>query len=135
MSDLTILPYEYTFGNNQLDIFKKYGRTAAITDFAILLGGKVSNKNYTMKGKKNERAGNWWTNTYSLLSRRVFIICENDCYSHGKIYSCDIGIRPVLTYSTIQMLVKNKKRKQKGILEVEYGEYPQEIVPEDIAKH
>ena len=42
MSDFTFLTEEQCFGDKQLDIFKKRGTKAAITDFSILLGVDVS---------------------------------------------------------------------------------------------
>ena len=43
--------------NSQLDIFKKYGVTAAITDFAVLLGGWVENTPY---GGRYEYSKGWY---------------------------------------------------------------------------
>ena len=42
MKDFTFLTEEQIFGDDQLDILKKYGTKCAITDFSILLGGYVS---------------------------------------------------------------------------------------------
>ena len=62
MSNFTFLTEEQIFGNNQLDILKKYGTKCAMTDFSILLGGYVSSTNYTSEGKNlKDRTGWWWT--------------------------------------------------------------------------
>ncbi len=42
MSDFTFLTEEQIFGSNQIDVIKKRGTKAAISDFSILLGGWVS---------------------------------------------------------------------------------------------
>ena len=42
MSDFTFLTEEQYFGDDKLDILKKRGTKAAITDFSILLGAYVS---------------------------------------------------------------------------------------------
>ena len=47
MSDFTFLTKEQVFGDKQLDIYKKYGAKAAITDISILLGSYVSSNVYT----------------------------------------------------------------------------------------
>ena len=39
MSDFTFLTEEQCYGNDKLDILKKRGATATMTDFSILLGG------------------------------------------------------------------------------------------------
>ena len=43
-----------------IEIFKEYGLIAAITDYAILLGGEVSSSNFT---KDNRKSGFWWTSS------------------------------------------------------------------------
>ena len=48
----------------------------------------------------------------------------------GKLVYSDVakrsgGIRPVLPYADIPGVLKKAKRNNRGILEVEYGEYPQ----------
>ena len=64
MNSCTFLTEDQIFGNNQLDIFKKYGTKCAITDFSILLGGYVSSNYFTDEGNTNkDRAGWWWTKT------------------------------------------------------------------------
>ena len=39
MSNFTFLTQEQCFGSDKLDILKKRGTKAAITDFSVLLGG------------------------------------------------------------------------------------------------
>lgn len=73
MSNFTFLTDEQIFGDNQLDILKKYGTKCAITDFSILLGGYVASTSYTSEGStKKDRTGWWWTKTpYSSSARAV----------------------------------------------------------------
>ena len=47
MNNFTFLTEEQVFGDKQLDILKKYGTKAAITDFSILLRSYVSSNVYT----------------------------------------------------------------------------------------
>ena len=47
MSEFTFLTKEQIFDDKQLDIYKKYGTKAAITDISILLGSYVSSNVYT----------------------------------------------------------------------------------------
>ena len=62
MSDLTFLTKEQCFGENQLDIFKKRGNTAAVTDFSILLGAYVSDYWHIHNdGSLQGRTGFYWT--------------------------------------------------------------------------
>ena len=50
MEEMTLLSEKQIFGDQQLDILRKYGTKCAITDFAILLGGYVSSYYYTNEG-------------------------------------------------------------------------------------
>ena len=62
MNNFTFLTDEQIFGNNQLDIMRKYGTKCAITDFSILLGGYVSLSSCTSEGNTGkDRTGLWWT--------------------------------------------------------------------------
>ena len=51
MSKFTFLTEEQVFSDKQLDIYKKYGTKAAITDISILLGSYVSSNVYTSEEK------------------------------------------------------------------------------------
>ena len=60
---VTLLTQEQCFeDSDKLDIIKKNGTKAAITDFAILLGGFVSDGYYASDGNNLEdRTGYYWT--------------------------------------------------------------------------
>jgi len=51
------------FGKKALSIFEKYGTKAAITDFAILLGGYVSDFTVNDSNQLKDRTGWYWTKT------------------------------------------------------------------------
>ena len=130
MSNLTFLTEEQVFGNNQLDILRRYGTKCAITDFSILLGGHVTSKYYTSEGNtRKNRTGWWWTRTpYNNNVRAI----NND----GNIYwdyvnDCTGGARPALPYSSIKSISLDAARGSSGIKEVLYGEYPQTVASEN----
>lgn len=50
-----------------------------------------------------------------------------------KEIESDLGIRPILSYSDISDLPSDKISKKDGILELEYGEYPQMVVSKLLA--
>lgn len=147
--DLTFLTLGQIFEEpelveNQLEIIKRYGTKAAITDFAILLGGKVSSDDYTSEGNtKKNRTGWWWTQYVDpiMYSNTINSMQSSLC---GRVYGVDfkgegviprrnardIGIRPVVRYSSIANMARNEILVC-GIKEVEFGEYPQTIISED----
>ena len=129
--DLTFLTKEQV---ENLEILKKYGIKAAITDFAILLGGFVSSEYYTSEGNtRKDRTGWWWTKSSDGFNcaHAVFTdgdsICSYVCKHNG-------GARPALPYSSIQSISSNGVRGASGIKEIEYGEYPQTIVDENYSR-
>lgn len=61
MSNWTFLTEDMYWGDNQLEVFKKRGTKAAITDFAILLGGYVSSEHIDGDNSLAGRTGWYWT--------------------------------------------------------------------------
>lgn len=64
MDNFTFLSEEQIF-NNPLNIIRKRGTKAAVTDFAILLGAYVSDYYYTDNSNNDlkDRTGWYWTRT------------------------------------------------------------------------
>lgn len=126
---LTFLSGEQVFGDKALDIIKKYGTKAAITDFSILLGKYVSGDFYTNEGNTGkDRTGYYHTKTADKHSNVVCVDSDGDRnYSYA---TSDSSCRPVLPYSSIKPNCSNVVIDKFVIKEVEYGEYPQTIVDE-----
>ena len=60
MLDFTFLTEE-DLKNGSTKLFDIFGTVSAISDFAILLGGEVSNSHFTKDGESlKNRAGLWW---------------------------------------------------------------------------
>lgn len=123
------------FGHKQLEILKKYGKCAAITDFSILLGGYVSSREFTSEGNAlKDRAGLWWTKSKANIMDK-YSNCVSSVFGHDIFFStvlnCDSGARPALAYSSIKSISSNEVVNSIGIKEIEYGEYPQTVVEED----
>ena len=62
MQNFTFLTVDQIYGDEKLEIIKKYGLKAAITDYSILRGGYVSSDNSFVIDSVN-RTGLWWTKT------------------------------------------------------------------------
>lgn len=132
MLDFTFLSQKQVVGSEQLDILKKYGNSCAITDFSILLGGCVCSDVYTSEGEtKKDRVGFWWTKTPYYDD--VIVVNEKGSCTWNSVCNRVIGGRPAISYSEISLNASNKTRRKDGILEVEYGEYPQTIVSKEYA--
>ena len=134
MSDFTFLTGEQCFGNDKLDILKKRGTQAAITDFSILLGAYVSDYHIDNDSSLEGRTGWYWTksddgdNDVRVVDDFGNRYCRNVDRRFG-------GARPALPFSSISSIPTNGesgKRARDGILEVEYGYYPQKAVSRDM---
>lgn len=127
MNDFTFLTEEQCFDSSgKLEILEKRGTIAPITDFSILLGGYVSNYHYYNNSNSLEdRSGWYWTSSDKDNDARV--VCrDGDCY-YFRVNRRTGGARPALPYSSIRNICSNGVRGRDGILEVEYGEYPQKV--------
>ena len=130
MLDLTFLSEEQIFGDNQLDIIKKYGTKSAITDFAILSGGFVYD---TIGGKDlKNRTDWWWTRSSDGYKNTQVVSFRDDIGSNREDVNLRCGgVRPAFPYSSIKPILSSRVRENSGIKEVEYGEYPKWVVDND----
>lgn len=134
--EITLLGEEYFFDyKKKLDIMRKYGNAAAFTDFAIVLGCNItSNTFYTADGRNLEdRACNYWTSTpgSSITHYNTVGVTGNSSLTYAKDFS--VGIRPSMSIIDMDIEIKGIRNKF-GILEVEYGEFPQQSVQNSLSK-
>ena len=135
MSDFTFLTKEQCFGDNQLGVLKKRGIKAAITDFSILLGAYVADDYHVYNDKSLDgRTGWYWTKSDDGHNNVIIVEVDADMTS-VSMPRRDGGARLVLTFSETGSIPTNGesgKRAKNGVLEVEYGYYPQKAVAKDI---
>ena len=139
MSNFTFLTAEQCLESDKLDILEKRGINAAITDFSILLGSYVSDFFYIYNDSSLEgRTGYYWTKSDDgANSVRVVDKTGNRYYgdAYSPAYIRLIGARPALPFSEVSSIPTNGesgKRAKDGVLEVEYGYYPQKAVSIDM---
>jgi len=133
MNNFTFLTNEQIFGKEPLDILRKYGAKCDITDFSILLGGYVSTLYKSKENAIKDRTGQWWTKSPDGYNDAIMVSTIDRIFWNSVRYR-GTGARPALPYSSISSIASNAMRGRNGILEVEYGEYPQTIVSEDFAR-
>ena len=134
MSDFTFLTEEQCFGNDKLDILKKRGTKAAITDFSILLGAYVSDYHIDNDSSLEGRTGWYWTKSDD-GDNAALVVRVNGTRNYYYVNERPVGARPALPFSSISSIPTNGesgKRARDGILEVEYGYYPQKAVAKDM---
>ena len=135
MSDFTFLTQEQYFGSDKLEILEKRGTKAAITDFSILLGAYVSNNIHIENDNSLEgRTGYYWTKSDD-GDNDARVVDGTGSTDYRRVYNRSGGARPALPFSSISSIPTNGesgKRARDGILEVEYGYYPQKAVSKDM---
>lgn len=131
MYNFTFLTIDQIFGHNKLDIIKKRGSKAYISDFAIVLGGYSS---YNCNTNSDNLNGCYWTKTFS-KENDVFIIKYNGDKNQAYFEYSSLGCRPVLEILNNNIPTNGKGGKiVDGVFEVEYGCYPDQIAPEQKQK-
>ena len=128
MNDFTFLTEEQCFDSSRkLEILEKRGTIVPITDFSILLGGYVSDDYYYNNGNSLEDRSGWdWTSSDD-KDNDVRVVRFDGSRTHSYVNRRGGGARPALPYSSIRNIASNGVRGRDGILEVEYGEYPQKV--------
>lgn len=130
MKGFTFLTTDQIYGDSQLDIIKNMGASCEITDFSILNGGSVIESYTAAEGKTRNGSGSWWTRTKCGRRTVYDAFYKTTGPSISEINGRTTGARPALPYSSISGISSNGVRNSLGIIEVEYGEYPQMVVDE-----
>ena len=134
MSNFTFLTEEQCFGNDKLDILEKRGTQAAITDFSVLLGGWVSDYHVDNDSSLEGRTGWYWTKSDD-GDNDARVVDGPGSRNYDRVHERLGGARPALPFSSISNIPTNGesgKRARDGILEVEYGYYPQKAASKDM---
>ena len=127
-NEITLLSEEQVFGSNKIDVIEQLGKKCEISDFAILLGGYVSDNEHVSDYRSLKDRTGWWQLSSSDGDGDVCSVLSQGnrvCTDAGKRFG---GIRPVLPFSDISDISKNEVRRKTRFLKVEYGEYPQYVV-------
>ena len=136
IKDITLLSKEDIFGKNDLEVLKKYGTSAAVTDLAILTGAM-----YDAEGKNHVINNN-------TLSGRTGYYVTKSLYDHGDVisvvsngdmrwvnhYSKYSSIRPVLKLDCFRSILSNTIELYNRINVVPLGEYPQYAPPKHMQR-
>ena len=126
--DLTLLSEGQIWGNSsesQLEVIRKYGTKAIITDLCILTGSYIWKETIVEDLSSTVRTSWFWTRSDD-GSRDVVVVFRRGYRSFCSRYARYGAVRPALQSSVIfSQIFPNRVRGYNGIEEVEYGEYPQ----------
>lgn len=133
--DFTFLTRKQCCGENRLSIFAKNDDDALMTDFAGLLGcrsyGGNTIRDYEMETGRivSEGYGCYWAKDKLYEEDALYIGADMNSFEAFRRY---FGARPATSYSSIRDYVSNGCRNEDGIIEVEYGEYPQQAASNEL---
>ena len=130
----TLLSEEEIFGSQRIDIISKMGDMCAISDFAILLGGYVSDDCFIEDDNSLKGRTTWWLTRSSGGVSNVTSVNDDGGPGWNEAGKRSGGVRPVLPFSSISDISPNVVWGRSGLLEVEYGEYPQYAVDTRLAR-
>ena len=128
MQNFTFLTVDQIYGDEKLEIIKKYGLKAAITDYSILRGGYVSSDNSFVIDSVN-RTGLWWTKTKDDKGG-VYAVGEKGKIYSEYVFNRTICGRPVFYYD---LPIDESNLKYGDIEEIQASECPQVVVDEDFS--
>ena len=123
-ANATLISYDEIVGSEPSKVIDKMGLNCSPTDFAIVLGA------YTDKANEKNIPLTWWwirsggyNGHASCVDPATGLSFASETNRHG-------GVRPVINCPSKLKGIRNDK----GVLEVEYGEYPQTIADSKISK-
>lgn len=126
MSNYTFPTQEQFFEDEMLEVIKKRGAKAAITDFSILLGGWVDrDSDDSLAG----RTGYYWTRSDD-GDNDARAVDGNGNRDDFNVCNRNGGARLALPFSSIDRIPTNgvSGKDKDGVKYVEYGFYPQSAV-------
>ncbi len=123
--ELTLLSEKDIWGSKSLEVLKKYGTKAAITDLCVLTGSYLSKDTVDEDSSLKGRISCFWTRSDD-NNNDVRTVIEDGLMIGSYRYHRDGAVRPALQSSVIfSQISTNRVRGYNGTEEVEYGEYPQ----------
>ena len=122
MSNFRLAKMSEVIGNKQLRLFKYFGIGAYPTDCALFQG-------LDSECKYCKEFGPWWLNEADSSGKTIYI--GNDENGHSEWGIKFNGLRPMIDYSKIEENCRVIE-EDGDFLIVEFGEYPQNLVEDDI---
>lgn len=127
----TLLSEEQVFGRKTIDVIRKIGPQCEASDLALLSECYcASNKAHVWSTlsslEKDERDFGNYKRGVSTVSSKGTLFVQRANIEHA--------VRPIMSYSDISDISDSVVRGENGILEVEYGEYPQYAASPSLGK-
>ena len=133
--EFTLISESEVFGEDKLEVFDSMGIKASLTDYSIALGVSPYDcyVDYSEDDELKDRTCRWYTRS-SDGDNDVRIVDYDGDRTYLHTLRRDGGIRPVFSASQSFINSLHGVENDYGILEVQYGEYPQTVVSSDTAE-
>ena len=118
MAKVSLLPAKFVYGKNKLEIFEQSTNNvrAYRTDYVSICGGS-----------------DYWMTKIENTSRINVVRYSDEMLRINEWNDTSVGLRPIVYYNNISSKISNKYENEDGILEIEYGEYPQTVVSDELS--
>lgn len=123
--NFTVLEEEQIWGDDALDIMKRYGTSVAPTDLTAILGG-IMNIASGAKTSEGETTCLSWSKSWD-TNGHVRYVCLNGTKDWITTDIRSISARPVLPSWEASKISPSNVRLIAGIRVAEYGQYPQTV--------
>ena len=122
--DFTFLKKDQIWGDDALEVMKRYGRQVAPTDLTAILGGYLTRSD--ARTSEGDLTCASWSASSSVHKSVSCIFCD-DTEAWYDTYERIISARPALPPSEASKISPSEARAIDGIRVAEYGEYPQTV--------
>ena len=125
--DFTFLTKEQIWGDDALEVMKRYGTKIAPTDLTVILGGYMTGEDYRTS-EDDLTCASWSASSYGNGDVRCVLCKGYEYWSNTLIRS--LSARPALPPSEASKISPSNARTNFGICVAEYGQYPQKVADE-----
>ena len=127
--DFTFLNEDQIWGDDALEVIKRYGTKVAPTDLTAILGGvMIIPPDYTgSRTSEGDLTCPSWSASSTIKHDAVRCVGREGETSWSRAYSRKISARPVLPPSEASKISPSEAWAIDGIRVAEYGEYPQTV--------
>lgn len=122
---------KYSF---ELEVFKKYGSKAVLSDFSIITGAFIANPYIFDNNNIPDWTGWYWTKTIDTLWKKFDAVMVNEYTRRERVESRKVANRPVLMLEENDLNSISLNGESLEPIEIEYGQYPQTIADRQIAQ-
>ena len=126
--DFTFLKENQIWGDDALDVMKKYGTAVAPTDLTAILGGVMSCAGGIKTSEGETTCASW--SASSNVHKGVRCVHYKGDKNWNNTSKRRISARPALPPSEASKISPSEARTIAGIRVAEYGEYPQTVADE-----